>query len=286
MTQKKYKRTNRSFRQRRTAAIVAAVLALGMIISIPFIYADYIFGERQGQPGNDIESLVEHYRQQRDYCKQQIESLSEALEITDPPNPAILRDIAVNYRGLIDAQTFLDRFDEKTDLVEDYRQELVQVYQKVIELEPLEQNSYLGLLEQYIELGDDSEAPLETALILRDLLRQDANIYNHLMMLSFLELLELDELFEEETLWLRSSLEDKLHAGELSNESRYYYAVLLDLFEGEPELAREHLLFILDNEDEGSLLYTWADEHLNYIDSRNDEGDNQENEESEESSGN
>lgn len=255
-----------SFRQRRAAIIIASLLALGMVLSVVLIYADYMFSDRPARPGDDLDQFRKHYEQEREYYEQQVANLKEALDITDNPSPALLRDIAAYYRDLVEIQLFLQHFEDETDLLEGYRDELVKTYRDLLEMEPHDIGLRKEFLNIYYNLVDDPAAALEIALSLRDMLRENPQTLDYVEMILIMNHLEKDEFVDEESAWLREYFEDMLSAGEMENLDRYYYAFLLGNILDEPDLAREQLILILDTEEEESALYNQAKSYLEFMD--------------------
>lgn len=265
------KTKRRSFRQRRAAIIIASVLALGMILSVLLIYADFMFGDRSGQPGDDLEQLRRQYEQHREYYEQQVENLKEALDITDRPSPAILRDMVAYYTNLVQIQLFLQYFEDETDLLEEYRNELVDTYRVLVKREPYDLDLHSEFLHIYYYLVDDPEGALAIALPLRELFRENPQTGSHMEMILIMKHLEQDEFVDEESAWLREYLEGILDAGEMENLDRYYYALLLSDILDEPELAREHFGVVLDTEEEDSDLYNAVRIRLENMDADNED---------------
>ncbi len=257
----------RDLKNQRWAGIVAAILALGMVVSLVGAYIGQAVGggvtpltEQQAEP--EPEDYLDYYESEVERLEEQIQEgeVSEAL----------LLELAENYRYLTIVQQV---FFNDQEAIEDYEEKLVSVFSSLVELDPLNPTYRLELINLYIEQGGKEAligAEIEAA---QELLREDPDPGLHLSLVQLLRVSGKVELMEEEAEWLEEYLEAKVDSGMPDNEERFYYAVLLGEYRGETAAARDILEEILEQESEESSIYQNALAYLEYFNADSEEQD-------------
>ncbi len=262
------KESPKNLKNQRWAGIVAAILALGMVVSLVGAYIGQAVGGggaplagQQAEP--EPEDYLNHYQAE-------VERLETYLEDNEPTE-AVLLELAENYRYLmIVKQVFFDDMEAARE----YEGELVSVFSSLVELEPSNTAYRLELINLYIEQQESEELIIGEAEEVRELLRQEPDPVMHLSLVQLLATAGEEELVEEETAWLEEHLEARIAAGEADAEERFYYAILLGQYMDETAAAEEILEEILEQESEESSIYQNALTYLEYFRAVNGNGEN------------
>ncbi len=136
------KKTERpkDLKKQRWAAIVAAILAFGMIASVVGGYLGHALGGEgvdlaQQQAELEPEDYIAHY-------EREIERLEKHLEEHEP-SPAVLQELAENYRYL---SLFHQLYFDDPETVVELQNNLVSIYTDLVEMEPGNLNHRLELI--------------------------------------------------------------------------------------------------------------------------------------------
>jgi hypothetical protein len=249
----------KDIKKQRWAGIVAAILALGMLVSLVGVYiGQSIGGSRASLPEQQAEPQPEDYLAHYENEVERLEAYVDEYEASE----AILLELVENYRYLTYIQQIF--FDDQDSLA-GYQKRLVALYDSLIEIAPGKAQYRLDLLNLYIEQGADKDLIFEQIAPLQEMLREAPDPMAHLTMISLLSSTGEVEPAQEEAQWLLAYFEDREASGLADNEERFYFAVLL----GEYLDDRAQALTILDEiitvEDEESAIYLQAFNYLNYI---------------------
>ncbi len=265
MASKKQKSSRRNFRQQRWAAIIAGIIALGMLVSSIIYYLDYLTGRAQ-TPTRDwkLEDYLEYYRDQVEHYENFIEEHG--------PTVAVLEALAENYYHLlVFGQMLSDQDEKQAENQAELKQKLVAVYLDLIELAPEELHYHIDLLYAYQTAEADDETILERVALLSELLRESPEIHVHMHLISYLTQAEMEEQLAEEAAWLRAYLEQRIADEEADNMDRYYLAVLAAEHQDDLETALEQLDHILETEEEDSSLYSEAQQYRDRLTAKEEE---------------
>jgi hypothetical protein len=248
----------KDIKKQRWAGIIAAVLALAMIVSLVGAYlaqrggsSDETAPEQQADLQPD--DYVDHYQGE-------IERLEQYLEEHEPTE-AVLLELSENYRSLVFIQEVF--FDDEAKL-QSYRENLISVYDQLIEMSPDKALYRMELAYLLFDKGDEDKVDQEIETI-GQMLHKDADARTHLALIELLSSMEREQLLEEEIAWLQSYLEDEIFAGRADNEDQFYYAVLKGEYLGQKSEAEAILQDIIDEESEDSSLYAEAVNYLDYL---------------------
>ncbi len=250
----------KDLKNQRWAAIVAAVLALGMIISLLGVYIGQTLSGReavspeQQQTEPQPEDYLAHY-------SDEVERLELYLAENEPTVPLLL-ELAENYRYLVFVQ---EVFFDDPEAVEQSREKLSSVFSTLVQLDPDNTEYRLQLINLYIEMGKEDEQIEPEVDKLLELLSEEPNIMVHLSLLNLLESLNYEERLLEEIQWLYEYLEPLYTEGLASSEESFYYAVLLGEYMGDRNMAVSILNEIMLNEHEDSDIYQDALGYLDYL---------------------
>ncbi len=257
----------KDLKKQRWAGIVAAVLALGMIVSLVGAYiGQAVGGGGTAFPEQQVEPEPEDYLA---YYEGEIERLELYLEEHEAEE-SVLLELAENYRYLtIVNQVFFD--DQQA--VERYEEELISTYVSLVNLEPSNPQYRLELAYLYLEGQRDRQLIIEETSVLQDILREDPDPMYHLSLIQLLEMIDEDEIVAEEARWLQAYLEERISEGSADNEERLFYAVLLGEYLADRAAARDILEEILQQESEESRVYQNALSYLDYFSADNDDQD-------------
>lgn len=261
MAQKKAR--PRNLKNQRWAAIVAAILALGMVVSLVGAYIGQAVGgapfdQQQAEP--EPEDYLAHY-------ESEVERLEAHLE-EEEATEELLLELAENYRYLtIVHQVFFDDQDAMTK----YEAKLADVFSSLVELEPQNPTYRLELINLYVEQRESEDLIIEEIAVARDIMRDDPDPQAHLALVQILATLGDEELLEEETGWLHDYFSERVDAGLADSEERFFFAVLLGEFRGDIAAAENLLEEILDQESEESPVYQNAQSYLEYYRAGSDE---------------
>lgn len=257
----------KNLKNQRWAGIIAAILALGMVVSLVGAYIGQAVGggraplaDRQAEP--EPEDYLDYYESEVERLEGQIEDgeVSEAL----------LLELAENYRYLTIVQQVF--FDDQ-EAVEEYEEKLVSVFSSLVEMEPSNPTYRLELINLYIEHDENDElidAEIETA---QRLLRDNPDPMIHLSLVQLLATAGKMEAMDEEASWLQDYLDEKVGLGAADNEELFYYAVLIGQYRGDPGTAKDILEEIVEQESEESAIYQNALTYLEYFRSESEEQD-------------
>ncbi len=254
-------------KNQRWAGIVAAILALGMVVSLVGAYiGQAVGGGGAPLPDQQVEPEPEDYL---NYYEGEVERLEEQIRDGEV-SETLLLELAENYRYLtIVKQVF---FDDQ-EALEEYEDKLVSVFLALVDLEPSNPAYRLELINLYVEQRENEALITGQAAEIQELLREDPDPMLHLSFIQLLSTAGKEELYVEEAVWLEDYLETRVASGEADNEERFYYAVLLGEYRGDPAAAEDILESILEQEDEQSVIYQNALSYLEYFRADNDEQD-------------
>ena len=249
------KETKRNIRKNRVTAIVAGILALGMILST----ATFVGGpmlleifakDRSNPPGSQWD--LETYRE---YLIYEIENLEKHVSEYGP-TVAVLEELAQHYENLIYLEQILSNESENLD---GYKQNMLKAYRDLIELTPEEPYYRLRLLNAYLVV-EEGEARISAEVeALTGMLHETPNLDYNFWFIELLQELEYTAKAREEIAWLKEYLAERLSGADADNTERYYYAYLLAEYEEDKEAALEQLAIILDEEEAESNLYKQAE---------------------------
>ncbi len=265
LARKKERQRPTNLKNQRWAGIVAAILALGMLVSVVGAYIGQTVGgggaplsEQQAEP--EPEDYLNYYEGEVERLEEQIQD-GEVSE-------AMLLELAENYRYLTIVQQVF--FDDR-EAVKEYEEKLVSIFSDLAELEPLNPTYRLELINLYIEQGEDEDLIAAEVNVAQELLRDDPDPMLHLSLVQLLSIAGKDELMEEEAEWLDDYLGSRAASGVADNEELFYYALLLGEYRGDPAAAENILEDILEEESEESAIYQNALSYLEYFRANNDE---------------
>ncbi len=255
----------KNLKNQRWAGIVAAILALGMVVSLVGAYiGQAVGGGRAPLTDQQAEPEPEDYL---NYYEGEVERLEEQIQDGEI-SEALLLELAENYRYLTIVQQVF--FDDQ-EAVEEYEEKLVNVFSSLVDMEPSNPTYRLELINLYIEHDENDElidAEIEAA---QKLLRDNPDPMIHLSLVQLLATAGKMEVMDEEASWLQDYLDEKISSGMADNEERFYYAVLLGQHRGEPDSAKDILEEIVEQESEESAIYQNALTYLEYFRSLSDE---------------
>ena len=254
MANKNTKVTRKSIRRQRWAAVIAFVLALGMLASSVFIYFDSVAG-RNATPDQDW-SLEDYL----DYYQNNVEQMEAYIE-EHGPTTAVLESLLEGYNYLIMFQQLSEEPEDTSTL----QNKMVGVYEDLIELAPSELRYRVELLHAYKSIDADQEMILEQAVILGDLLRESPKSTVHLQLINFLASIDQEQLLEEEISWFSTYLEQRIEDETADNVDRYCLAILAAEYLEDTETAYAQIDLILETEEEGSSLYNEAKQYLDKL---------------------
>lgn len=264
----KKKARAKDLKNQRWAAIVAAVLALGMLLSLVGVYiGQAVGGGNEGviTPEQQTEPQPEDYLS---FYKEEVQRLEAYLEEHDPTVPVLL-ELAENYRYLVFIQQV---FFEDESAVESSRQSLTSVFADLIDLEPENLGYRLEMINLQLEM-EEEEAAADGISLLTDLLREEPNPVIHLSLINLMVSSDITSGTEEEINWLYDYLSDRVNAGEADNEDRFYLAVIYGEHLNNTDAAIELLEEILEEEEEGSPVYQDVLSYMEYLQSGDGVGD-------------
>lgn len=254
----------RDLKRQRWAAIVAAILAFGMVASVVGGYLGHALGGdgavmNQQQADPEPEDYLAHY-------EGEVERLEEHIDEHDP-SPSVLRELAENYRylSLVQQMYFNDM-----EAVEEYQERLLSIYDTLVELEPDNPRFRLDLINMYEEKGKEEAEIVEEINVVREQLRETPDPMAHFSLITMLDTEDREELFQEEVEWLTGYLESRVVEGTADNEERLYYTYLLGEYLNDQAAAKSMIEEILEDEPEDSWIYREAQNYLNYLQSEED----------------
>lgn len=255
----------KDIKKQRWAGIVAAVLALGMLVSLAGVYiGQSILGSENDLPGPQEELQPEDYLT---YYQGEVDRLELYIQQHEA-DEAVLLELVENYRYL----SFIQQvFFDNQDLTEEYDLRMVSLYKSLIELEPLNLRYRLELINLYLEKYDNRDLVNKEIADLKELLRVNPDPLVHLSLIHVLSSTGQEELALEEISWLHQYLEVRVDQGLSDNEELFYYAVLLGEYIYDVTAAEEILMDIIDKEDENSIVYQDAKHYLDYLRSENNQ---------------
>ncbi len=253
----------RDIKKQRWASIVAAILALGMVVSLVGVYIGQAVGG-SAMPGQQEEPQPEDYLA---YYQGEVNRLETYIE-EHGESANVLLELAENYRYLGYVQQM---FFEDEEAHEQSQERLSDLQQSLVELEPENARYRLELLGLYIEQQKDESLIDAEAELIQELLRKQPDPQVHLSFIQTLSMIGAFEEVQNETVWLNAYLKDRVEQGLADSEEQFYYAVFLADYVGDDEEAVQILEMILEQESEESSLYQNAFAYLQYL--RSDEND-------------
>jgi tetratricopeptide (TPR) repeat protein len=258
----------KDLKNQRWAAIVAAVLALGMLLSLVGVYIGQAVGDgSEGvmTPEQQAEPQPEDYLT---YYKEEVQRLEAYLEEHDPTVP-VLMELAENYRYLVFIQQV---FFEDEAAVDESRQNLTSVFTELIDMEPENLSHRLEMVNLQLEM-EEVEAASEEISLLLNLLREDPNPVIHLSLINIMVSSDFTTVTEEEIAWLNEYLSERVDTGEANSEDRFYLAVLFGEYMNDTDAALELLEEIIAEEEDESPVYQDALGYLEYLQPGDDNGE-------------
>ncbi len=262
--EKTKKERPKNLKNQRWAGIVAAILALGMVVSLVGAYIGQAVGGGAPLPDQQAEPEPEDYL---NYYEGEVERLESYLEENEATE-AVLLELAENYQYLtIVHQVF---FDDQ-DAVEKYEQKMVSTFQSLVEQEPDNPTYRIELINLYLEQRAGEDLIEEQVEYTKDLLHENPEPMLHLSLIQLLSTAGEDGLVEEEAEWLQEYMAARVASGQADNEERFYYAILLGEYQGEINTAKDILEEVLEEESEDSTIYQNALTYLEYFRADNDE---------------
>ena len=253
----------KDLKKQRWAAIVAAILAFGMLASVVGGYLGLTYGGGAGLGQEQADPQPEDYLA---YYEGEVERLEEYLDQHDP-SPPVLVELAENYRYLSFIQQMY--FNDQ-EAVEEYQGRVLSIYETLTDLEPDNPRFRLELINIYQEQQKDESMISEEIAITQQLLRDNPDPVAHLSLIAFLDADGREDLKQEEVDWLYGHLGSRVAGGEADNEENLYYAFLLGEYMDEPAAAKPLLEEILTEESEDSWLYREAENYLSYLETEDD----------------
>jgi hypothetical protein len=248
------KSSRKSIRKQRWAAVIAGILALGMLVSSVFIYFNSVAG-RNTTPGQDwsLEDYLEYYQSNVDQMEAYIEEHG--------PTTAVLESLLEGYNYLMMFQQLSGELEGNLVL----QNKMVGVYESLIELAPSVLRYRIELLHAYKSIDAEEEKILEQAVLLADLLRESPQSAVHLQLINFLASMEAEQLLDQEIAWFSAYLQQRIEDEEADNVDRYCLAILAAEHLDDLETAYAQIALIMDAEEEGSALYNEAKAYLDKI---------------------
>ena len=257
--------TVKNLKKQRWAVIVAAVLALGMIVSLvgSFIIQAVGGGDPllpEQQINQQAEPQPEDYL---DYYRSEVERLDEYLAGNEPTEAILLEQIN-NYRYLGFIQQM---FFEDEEAFESSQESISSLLDTLVEIAPGNAEYRYELIGNYIDTGADEEAIKTEIVVLLDLLHEEFNPRVHLALVNLLASNGYEEMVVAEVEWLENLLNAKYESGEADNEESFYYALLIGEYLEKRDDAMKILKEILQDEPEDSMIYQDAASYLDYLES-------------------
>ncbi len=248
----------KDLKKQRWATIVAAILALGMIVSLVGVYLGQAGSNRTALPEQQQEPQPEDYLA---FYEGEVERLEKHLDENEPTEPVLL-ELAENYRYLVFIQQV---FFEDQQVLAESRENLAAVFEELLEINP-EQNEYryelISLSMDMDSSHDQINAQVEDLL---DRLHEKPDPMVHLALINLLAPQDEEGRYEEEIEWLRNHLEPLHQTESANNEELFYYAVLIGEYYDQQDEAADILEQIIDQEPEDSSVYQDATTYLSYL---------------------
>lgn len=256
----------KDLKKQRWAAIVAAILALGMIFSLAGVYLLQTNWGRQGQVDNQQgDASLEDYLV---YYEGEVKRLEATLENTEATEPLLI-ELADYYDYLIRLQQVLYG---DPGVSPEYRSRLLSLYQQLVEMAPSNQEYRLYLIRRYLDHDNNRPLILEQVTVLQELLRQNPNPLHHMILIGMMSQINEVEIIQQEIAWLYPYFRQRADDGLMDNEERFYYAVLLGEYLTDIDSAELMLNIILEEEDQESTIYQQALDYLDYLESSEGRG--------------
>jgi len=255
----------KTLKNQRWAAIVAAILAFGMVASVVGGYIGQAIGGESVMQNQQADPEPEDYLA---YYEGEVDRLEEYLEEHDEPSPVVLQELADNYRYLIFIKQIY--FDD-ADTLEEYQERLLALSETLVDKEPDNPEHRLNLLNLYFEMQEDEEAIDEEIDALQEVLHENPDPMIHLSLIGLLSSVDEEQKSREEVDWLYSYLDGRVADGRADTEEQYIYSVLLGEFLDDPVTAEAILEGILEEESEESVIYSEALNYLNHLQSDSDD---------------
>ncbi|MFO7952647.1 MAG: hypothetical protein R6U91_07590 [Bacillota bacterium] len=254
----------KTLKRQRWAAVVAAILAFGMIVSAVGAYLSQGLGQEGSVlPDQQEDPEPEDYLA---YYEDEVERLENYLDEHES-SPVILRELAENYQFLVFIKQVY--FDDQ-EAVREYRERMVSIYESLIEKEPDMPEHRYELINLYVELQEEDELIEEELTVLLDTLHENPDPRIHMSLIETLAVIEKEEKITEEVNWLQNHLEQKVAEGVADNEERYIYAVLLGEYLEDSDKAEIILEDILEEEEGDTRIYQAARQYLSFLEEDED----------------
>lgn len=261
----KKKVSSKNLKNQRWAAIVAAVLVFGLLLSLVGVYIGQAVGGRNEgviSPEQQEEAQPEDYLA---YYEEEVQRLESYLEEHDSTVPVLL-ELAENYRYLVFIQ---QAFFEDEAAVEASRKNLTSVFTELIDMEPENLVYRLEMINLQFEM-EEEEAAADGISLLLDLLHQEPNPAIHLSLINLMVSTGFTAGTEEEIAWLYDYLSERAETGEADSEDRFYLAVIYGEYLNDIDIATELLEEILAEEEEDSQVYQDVLSYIEYLQSVDD----------------
>jgi hypothetical protein len=258
----------KDLKNQRWAAIVAAILALGMLLSLVGVYIGQAVSGGNEAPVNPEQQAELQPEDYLAYYEEEVERLEVYLEEHEPTVPVLL-ELAENYRYLVFIQQVF--FEDET-AVETSRQKLTAIFTALIDMEPENLSHRLEMINLQLEM-EEEETAADGITLLLDLLHEEPNPVIHLSLINLMVSNDFNAGTEEEITWLYDYLTEKIETGEADNEDRFYLAVLYGEHLNDSGAATELLESILAEEEESSPVYQQVLSYQEYLQSGDENGD-------------
>jgi len=254
----------KTLKKQRWAAIVAAILALGMLVSAVGAYLGQGFGQEGGvMPNQQADPEPEDYLA---YYEEEVERLEEYLEEHEP-TAVVLRELAENYQFLVFIKQVY--FDDQ-EAVREYKERMASIYESLIDKEPEAPEHRYELINLYLELQEEDQLIEEEVSVLIDTLHENPDPMVHISLIETLTVMDKEDKIEEEVNWLHHYLQGRVADETADNEERYIYAVLVGEYLEDPGAAESILEEVIEEEDEGSRIYQAARQYLSFLEADDD----------------
>ena len=253
----------KNLKKQRWAVIMAAVLALGMIISLvgSFIVQSFSAGGQHAveqHPGGEADPGPEDYLA---HYNEEAHRLEEYLAENEPTE-AILLELISDYHYL----AFIHQvFFEDEEAFVTSQSAAAKHLATLVEMYPQNAEYRYELIDALVNAGADQAVIGAEAEELLTLLREEANPRVHLALTNLLASGGNEELVETEVEWLKELLQPRYVSGQAANEDKFLYAYLAGEYLDQKGEALEILQGLLQDEPEDSALYHDAAGYLDHL---------------------
>jgi hypothetical protein len=258
----------KDLKNQRWAAIVAAILALGMLLSLLGVYIGQAVGSRNEGPVAPQQQTEPQPEDYLAYYEEEVQRLEAYLDEHDSTVPVLL-ELAENYRYLIFIQQV---FFENEAAVEASRNNLASIFTELIAMEPENLGYRLEMINLKLEMEEEAAVADEIASLL-NVLREEPNPVIHLSLINLMTSAGLTEGTEEEIAWLYEYLSERSDTGEAGSEDRFYLAVIYGEYLNDADTATELLEELLAEEEEDSPVYQDVLSYMAYLQTGDSTGD-------------